>query len=880
MDALILRSKLSIPPLRPKRVVRRALIERLNTGLWAQAGFARRLSYVSAPAGYGKTTLVVAWLDQLQAVGPKPRIAWLSLEESDNDPARFLAYLIAALARVHPGFGESTLARLQSPQPPPEEVLLATLLNELEAIPTPSILVLDDYHDIRTPAIHQQLAFLLEHQPESMHLVLITREDPLLPLARMRARGQMLEIRGDHLRFSTQECVDFLQVVMGLPLSAEEMAALERRTEGWVAGLQLAGLSLQGHPDPAGFVAAFTGSSRFVLDYLVEEVVRRQPAEIQDFLVKTAILERLSGPLCAAVSGEAQSQEILETLEQANLFILPLDQSRSWYRYHRLFAELLRHRLRVARDLSQVDLHLRASRWFEAHHFLPEAIQHSLTAQDWERAGALVVQVNTDLLKRGEITTLLRWFDVFPQEFLLANPRLCFEYCWVLLISAQFESAAPLLTQIEQAAADNPTFLGEVRAAQAYLARGQGDHALMVARSQQALALLPKTALVSRTLVAINLGLAYWHMGQMEAAGEALDEALEGGQASGNHYAVQTALIFQGRVYAVRGQLHTAAGMAQQAVESGGQTPINALAHLDLYALNYEWNRLEESESHLQAALELSQLGRNAEFTTACWMAFARLRQARGDRAGAHQALSQAHELVQGGVIPAATAARVAAAQVLFSLEAGDMDTALSWSDQLDDRADCHNTLRFLGLTRARLLIAQGQGEDARAHLERLYKEALAGGWDYGRMTVRVWQALAAPSPAAALPFLRGALKMARPEGYLRTFVDGGQALVPLLRQAAHEGVEPAYIGEILAALDASPTGIRTPGHHTLVEKISERELEVLRLVTAGLSNRQIAAQLVISPGTVKSHVHNICAKLGVRNRTEAAAQAKELGLV
>jgi LuxR family maltose regulon positive regulatory protein len=882
MQIPILTTKLNTPPLRPNRVTRNRLMARLNQGLLSGSRFLRKLSFVSAPAGYGKTTLVIEWLDQLSLVDSdlalEKAVAYLSLEESDNDPARFLSYLIAAIDRVQSGFGDATSALMQSPQLPPWEIILTTLLNEMAAIPTPFLLVLDDYHTIQTPDIHQQIAFLLEHQPNRMHLVLVTREDPLLPLSRLRAGGQMLEIRQDELRFTPQECAEFLKDVMGIPLSEMEIAALERRTEGWIAGLQLAAFSMQGHDDLAGFVKAFTGSTRFILDYLVEEVYKRQSGRIQDFLLKTSILERLSGPLCDAVVEGTNSQEILENLEQANLFIIPLDQSRTWYRYHRLFAELLYHRLRGAKTITDTVLHERASRWFEANNFIAEAIGHTITAGNWERSGSLVSQINSEMLKRGEIATLIRWFDKFPQDVLLGNPKLCFEYCWTLLLTGQYEKAAPLLDHIEQIAVDIPVFLGEVMAAQAYLARGLGDHARMVEKSQRALALLPKISVISRGLVAINLGLAYWHMGQMEAAEDALAEALEAGEASDNHYAVLTALIFQGRVFAVRGQLRKAAEFFQNAIDRGGRIPINALAHMDLGTLHYEWNNLGKGAQHLTAAIELSQRGKNDEFTVSCWMMLARLCLAQGNIKGAVEELSKAQQRVQAGDIPIGTASRVAVMQVLVSLAQGDLETALDNGEPLNPGLDSHSFYRFLGVTKARLLIAQNDLENARLYLEQLQDAATKGGWRYGLIAVRVWQTLAAADPDAAINYLAGALQMAKPGGYIQTFVEGGPGLVPHLQEAARRGLEPEYIGRILAALGV--TGTRTANQGHLVEPLSPRELEVLHLVTAGLSNRQIAEQLVISTGTAKTHVHNICGKLGARNRTEATARASELGLV
>jgi LuxR family maltose regulon positive regulatory protein len=622
MSNLLLSTKFNMPPLRSGLVSRPRLLERVDTGLLQDGTFERKLTLISAPAGYGKTTLAIDWINSLvprpsTLTGTRPtgrgvrvRAAWLSLDEADNDPRRFITYLVATLQQVDDDIGRAAVAMLQSPQPPPNELMLTTLVNEIAAVSQFILLVLDDYHVIQTPLIHQQIAFIIDHQPANLHLVITTREDPLLPIPRLRARGQALEIRQDDLRFTETETADFLKNVMGLDLSPDDVSALERRTEGWIAGLQLAALSMRGRDDLPSFIQSFTGSSRFILDYLIEEVFERQSPDIKDFLLKTSILERLTGPLCDLVAERTDSQRILESLEQANLFIVPLDQTRGWYRYHRLFAELLRHRLRVGK-LAENELHQRASIWFEKNGFPADAILHSLAAKDWQRAADLIVTNSTEILKRGEVLTVIRWFQKLPEEMLLSNPKLCFEYCWPLLLANQYDTAAPLLERVEQAAKAIPEFLGEVYAAQAYLARGRGDHECMVERSQHALKLLPKSSVNSRGIVAMNLGLAYWHMGQMRAAEEVLVEALEAGQATGNHYAALTALIFQGRVLAVGGELHQAAKYFERALQQGDEIPINALAYIDLATLHYEWNALNVSDNYLQKAIALCQRSQN-----------------------------------------------------------------------------------------------------------------------------------------------------------------------------------------------------------------------------------------------------------------------------
>ena len=548
MPEALLRTKLFVPPPRSSLVPRPQLIDKLNQGLQSDC----RLILVAAPAGFGKTTLATEWA--LQFTCPREpacqpaitHLCWLSLDEGDNEPARFLTYVIAALRQVNADIGEGALALLHSPQPPPWEAVLTTLINDIVTASVPIVLVLDDYHDIHTPQIHQQLAYLLEHLPPQLHLVILTREDPLLPLGRWRARGQLLEIHQEDLRFSLPEITHFLRQSVSLDLTAADIAALARRTEGWIAGLQLAALSLQGRDDLTGFVQAFTGSNRFILDYLLEEVFAQQPAEIQTFLTQTSILHRLSASLCDAVTRKDGSQALLETLEQANLFIVPLDQSRGWYRYHRLFAELLRHRLRLTCRELEGELHLRASQWYESENLLADAIQHALAAQQWPRAAQLIGQVAERMLRRGELLTLLEWYQRLPAELIRARPDLGLSYVWAMLLLGQLEPAEELLLHFEQMGQQSPVLLGQVATAQAYAARSGGDNGRVIEKSEQALALLPASELISRTNLSLNLGLVYWHEGRLQQAVPALQTAQTLAEQTRNHYAGLTGPDFPG----------------------------------------------------------------------------------------------------------------------------------------------------------------------------------------------------------------------------------------------------------------------------------------------------------------------------------------------
>lgn len=870
----LLTTKLSIPPLHRGVVHRPRLIEQLDKA-W-QPG--HRLTLVSAPAGFGKTTLIAAWLGHLQTTQDTARaVTWISLEEGDGDPTRFLTYLVAALQAADPAIGQAALGMLQSPQPAPPESLLSTLINDIAAAARSFVLALDDYHLIRSLPVHERLSFLVEHQPGQLHLVIATCEDPPLALARLRARGQIVELRQSDLQFTPDETSEFVRRAAQVELSANDVDVLHRHTEGWIAGLQLAAHSIRQPEGIRRLSESLAGSRRFILDYLIEEVFYQQPADIRDFLLKTSVLDRFTAPLCDAVTGRDNSREAMLMLEQANLFIVPLDETRQWYRYHHLFADVLRHRLQIERVEETPGLHRRASQWFEAKGYLADAIQHALAAADWERAARLIGQASDAMLKRGEIVTLIGWCKKLPEATVHSQPSLSVSYAWALILASQFGPAEAILERVEREAQNEPVTLGQVAAAQAYLARAKGDNPRLIQKSEQALALLPETDLAARSLVALNLGLTYWHAGRLDDAERALHEAQEKSQRSGNYYALLSAQVFLARTLATRGRLRQAAAMYPSLIQAGGHAPILALAHYDLCTIYYEWNDLHQATEHLVHDMEISARSGNVEFQNAGHIFQAFLSLAQGDSAGALEAVEKSHTLTRD--FPPAVRARSAACHVRAALALGDLETAQQWGEQLAENVDAHSLYRFLGLSRPLLLIAQGRKGAAADQLRACYVAASQAGWGYAVIATRVLQSLAAESLAEALEFLGEALRLAQPEGFIRAFADAGEPLTPLLREAAVRGILPEYVGQILSAIKAGP---KKDAHQasSLVEPLSERELEVLRLVTAGLSNREIAEKLFISTGTAKTHIHNLCGKLGVRNRTEAATRAKERGLV
>jgi LuxR family maltose regulon positive regulatory protein len=875
----LLTTKLYIPPVRPELVSRQRLIEQLNAGL------SRRLMLVSAPAGYGKTTLLSDWAHRSEL---RTHVAWVSLDKGDNDPVIFWDYFATALKGLQAGAGENASALLRSPQPPPIESVLTTLVNEVSTISDDFTLVLDDYHLIESQSVHSGMSFLLDHLPPQMHLVIATRADPSLPLSRLRGRGAMIEIRADDLRFTLDEATVFLKEVMGLSLTTEDLAALETRTEGWVTGLQMAVLSMQGRKDIPGFIAAFTGSHRYILDYLVEEVFQRQPANVQDFLLKTSILDRLTAPLCDFVTERDDSRDILLALERANLFIVPLDESRQWYRYEHLFADLLQHQLDIVSGVKDVSLlHARASQWHEINSFPADAVRHAIAAQDWKRAATLIHDASDTLLKHGEVITLLGWIQALPDEVTHTHPELCRDYSWALILTGQIDSAESYLGYAEQAAKDAPTLLGEIIAMQAYIARAQGNDHRTIELSEQALSLLPQNNLEVRCIVALNLGIAQWHSGQLTAAEQALNEANHAGQQSGNDYVRSTALSFLGAIQAARGKLHWGVESCQEAIGSVEQSPVSALSHILLGALLYEWNDLKAATDHIQLGIQLSQLTGNLEIQIGGYRTLARIRQAQDDNSGALEALQKAHQLAHDNNLPLLDQARNAACHVQVALTQGDLDTALHWAEQVSEDADASSFYPCLNLTQARLLIAQNRRAAAAKELEVQYERVLQAGWQYGAIETLLLQALAAPETTAALAFLTDALRQAQPEGYIRTFVDKGELLVPLLREAKGQRIAPDYVAKLLTIFEVEGEERRHPrevpapsASQPLAEPLSERELEVLRLLAAGLSNREIAKRLIISIGTAKTHVHNILSKLNASGRIQAIARAKELDLI
>jgi LuxR family transcriptional regulator, maltose regulon positive regulatory protein len=893
----ILATKLYIPPPRPKVVLRTHLIERLNEGLPS----GHKLTLISAPAGFGKTTLISEWV-----AGCQRPVAWLSLDEGDSDPTRFLAYLVAALQTIAPNIGASMLGVLQSPQPPPTEASLTALINQINTIPDKFILVMDDYHVIDSKPVDDALTFLLKHLPRQMHLVIATREDPSLSLGRLRVRGQLTELRAADLRFTFAEAADFLDQVMGLALSEENIAALESRTEGWIAGLQLAAISMQGQKDTDSFIRSFTGSHHFVMDYLVEEVLQQQSERIQTFLLRTSILERMCGPLCDAVLGDpsVSGEETLAYLEQANLFIVPLDNERRWYRYHHLFADLLRQRLQQSIAASTgdgarviADLHIRASQWYEDNDLELEAFHHAAAANDVERAERLIGGDRIPQHFRGAATAILDWLESLPKTVLDSRPWLQWRYASLLLVNGQTtgveeklqaaEAALAATDALRYAESDDKTrnLIGQIAAARAILALTQYQIEDMLAQSRRALEYLPSNSLISRSTATWTLGYAYQLQGDRAAARRALTEAISISQASGNIFTTILATIGLGNVQETENQLSLAAETYRRVLQMAGDQPLQIIneAHLGLARVLYEWNDLDAAQQHMEQSIQLVQQIENTDRFVASEVFLARLKIAQGDVTGAAAILTKADQVVRQynfvHQIP-----EIAAAQVLTLLHQGNLAAAAHM-------AEAHK----IPISQARVHLAQGDASTALAVLKPLRQEAEAKGWEDERLKVMVLQAVALRASGEkekAVQLLDNALVLAKPGGFIRTFVDEVSPMAQLLSEAAARGSNPDYLGKLLAVFEAEGQKREDKYHlpHTLPEELgddeplseplSQRELEVLQLIAQGLSNGEISERLVLSLNTVKGHNQKIFSKLQVQSRTEAIVRARELDLL
>jgi LuxR family transcriptional regulator, maltose regulon positive regulatory protein len=888
------------------------LMERLNEG------FQGRLTVVSAPAGFGKSTLVSEWI----ARGARPA-AWLSLDEADSDPPRFLAYLVAALQTVAPGIGQGALGLLESPQPLPIESILTVVLNDITTLAARFVLVLDDYHLIDSRPIDQAVTFLLKRLPPQLHLVIASREDPQLPLAQLRARGQLTELRASDLRFTLSEAADFLGKVMGLNLSPEQITALETRTEGWIAGLQLAALalqrtmSMQGDQDVTPFINAFTGSDHFVMDYLVQEILHQQPESVQTFLLYTSILDRLCGPLCDAVCSygtalpdpAGSGQDTLEYLEQANLFLIPLDSQRRWYRYHRLFADVLQARLTKEQPDRLASLHRRASEWYEQNDLPTGAIPHALAAGEFERAADLIEQVRFEMRRYFHNPTWSGWVKALPEEVVRVRPLIGVNFAWELLIIGELDAAEVHMRDAErllEGTAHYANYSEELRQslraslalAWGFHAQALGNVAVTIQHARRAQSLLPKTNLRNLGIAAALLGTAYLSSGNLEAAYRSMAEGMASLQRAGNIVLALSGTYGLAEIRMAQGRLRDAIRIYEQALQlarAQGEPPIPGTVelHLGLSSLHREQGDLASARQHFSKALELGEQAGLPDWKFNLALARARIQQSEGDLDGALDQLQEAQRLYQRS--PAPDLRPIAALRARLWVAQGRLTEALEW---VRDRGlavdDELGYLReFEHITLARILLAQYRRDrsaeslhQALRMLERLLRAAEAGERAGSMLEILVLRALAHHAHgdlSAALNPLQRALALAKPESYVRLFVDEGAPMARLLSAASAYGMMPQYTEKLLAAFEGEERTSEDEAIYSsqpLIEPLTQRELEVLHLLAEGLSNREIAARLFLALDTVKGHNRRIFGKLEVNKRGDAVARARELGLL
>jgi LuxR family transcriptional regulator, maltose regulon positive regulatory protein len=902
----LLESKLRVPTRRPGAVARPRLNARLR-------GASRStLTVLSAPAGFGKTTLLTEWLATVPA--DEASVAWLSLDPRDNEPTLYWTYVVAALQTVTDGLGASALELLQSPQTP-TEAALAVLLNDLNAIPNDIVLILDDYHLIEAPEVHEGMSFLLEHLPPQVHVVIATRADPALALSRMRGRGQLLEVRAADLRFTPDESTAYLNGSMGLVLTESDVTALDGRTEGWIAALQLAALSMQGRDDASAFIAGFAGDDRYIVDYLAEEVLERQTAQVRDFLLRTSILDRLSGPLCDAVTGQEGGRAALAALERANLFLVPLDGRREWYRYHHLFADVLQAHLHEEYGDEVPELHRRASRWFEQHGEPSAAIDHALAGDDLSRAADLMELTIPAVRRERREAEFGRWVRILPEEMVRVRPVLGIFFVGALAQVSAFETLAGRLSDIERSLGVSPggtwpaqpppdvvvvdlegyeQLPGTVELYRAALALAAGDTAGTLEHARRTLALAPENDDLTRAGAAGLSGLASWTTGDLELAHASYSECVAGLRRVGHVSDVLGSSIALADIRRAQGRLSDAMSTYQWALQLSsdeqGATVLRGTAdiHVGMSGVLCERDDLPAAAEHLARSQELGEHNGLPQNRYRWRVAMARIREAEGDLDGALDLLDEAERSYLGDYFP--NVRPVPAVRARLRVRRGELGPALAWARerQLSADDDLSYLLEFEHITLARLLIARHPSEHAADSLdqaarllERLLTAAEGGGRSAAVLEILVLQSLtllARRDTAAALAPLRRAVTLAEPEGYLRIFADEGPPMAALLKALAKQTTAPGYVRRLLAA--TGRTEHDAPVARPLIEPLSERELDVLRLLGTDLDGPDIARELSVSLNTMRTHTRNIYAKLGVTSRRAAVRQAQDLDLL
>ena len=865
----LLSTKLFVPRTRPDVVARPRVMALVSQALSVP------LTLVSASAGFGKTTALCQWIELLRDKAP---VAWVSLDPGDNDPTRFWDYCITALEKIKPFSGDTSLAILHSDRPYPLETLLTSLINELAAMSGDLAIVLDDYHSISNQAIHAGIAFLLDHAPPNLHLIISSRIDPLFSLAKLRSRGLMAEVGTEDLRFTRGEASALLKE-QSYDLSPRDVDLLSARTEGWAVGLKMALLSLRSQKDPDSFLAAFAGSHRYVMDYLVDEVLGNMLADVREFLIQTSILGRLNGDLCDSVLQRSGSTGVLERLDlDLGGFVVPMDQGRRWHRYHHLLADVLRHRLELSHGALHIgELHRRASIWYEANGFLDESIGHALASRDWSHALDVIQRAAGDRAKRGEHQTVIGWLERVPEPELLQREPLYVLYARVLILAGPLVAAEHALEKMARFPICSP---GEVAALQADLARRKGDLAQERKLAAKALSLLPEDNLLYRGRASHILGIASNDEGRFDDALKLLSDAAEMATRANDSWVAADSLTYKGIACAKMGRLSEAAIFSRRAADIAGRSPAAALALEELGYLAYERNALEEAAVTLQAGADAAELTGSEAVRLGCYVWLALTRVAQGDLAAARLAAERSVSPRVDTMRPAARAWH-ASWRIKLSLRLRDLEAAAHWYSVASEPPGIlpfsyrHIPVRFL--------IARGELDEATRQLAQLRELALHANALGLVIEIGVYQSLSSPEPEAAR-FLAETLQLAEPRGFIRTFVDEGEFLINKLRAALAQGVCAEYTTKLLSAI-ATDLRTRQPHGKTMPlpdspDLVSPRELEALRLAAEGLSNQEIAERLVVSLNTARTHLYHAFDKLGAKTRTEAIARARTLKLI
>jgi LuxR family maltose regulon positive regulatory protein len=883
----ILTTKLFIPPVLPTVLKRPELLERLDRGREVP------LTLVSGPPGYGKTTLLSLW-----AANHKGSVAWLTLDEGDNDPARFFHHLLASIQTVEPQIGSGITLGIERAKPIPIESILAPVLNELASYGLELSLVLDDYHVIEAPSVHTALIYLLEHAPPNLHLVIATRADPPLPLALMHSRGQLVELRAAELAFTPQEASIFFHDVLGLELSQTDISTLTQRTEGWPAGLRMAAISLLDHSDPASFVCMFGADDRHVVDYLVDEVLKRQPEEVQRFLLNTSILKRLCGPLCEALTDEpveVNGQAMLERLEKANLFLLPLDEKRYWYRYHRLLVDVLNERLQRSEPERTLTLHRRASSWYarqaetnETSVFISEAIDHALQGEDPTHAAELIETGAEATLMRSELITFLDWTESLPLEVIVSRPRLCALQAMVRLITGRpLEEVTQSLEHASQADSGGD-FAGEIATVRAMLATFQGDGQATATLAEQALQLLPEDSLFMRTLMIDSLGIAYLMLGDFPSAIEALEQAARMGEQTNNVLAASGAWGNVAGLHLTAGRLQRAHELLERALElatspTGRRLPAAGKALLGLGQVWREWNDIEAAERYTREGVVCFE--HYGDIGTIVGLAsLARFRIEAGELDVARDQIEKAERIALESDATDLDDRLVHALKAFLALAEDDFQAADQWVEDLrksTTEKPFYHLQELEQTTLARVLLGLNQPQEALEILFSVGQNAKKLGMNKRLVEILVLQARAYDvlgEEEQALEAIEAALHLGEAGGMVRTFITEGERVGRLLHRAARRGTTPEYVGRLLAAFPQAVPERTKPDD--LVEPLSERELEVLSLLAEGCTNAEIGQRLHLALSTVKWHTSNIYGKLGVKNRSQAIVRGRNLGLI